>query len=718
MSKRDAAKAAAKIDFKVFPLEPNGKKPIITGWQERATSDPDRAYEWWTDALREERDWNIGILCDGLLIVDIDAKQGAEKPFDTLLHFEKKYGPAPTVETPSGGYHIYYRLPEGVRLGNTTKKIAPNIDTRSTGGYVLAPGSSGKNGKNYEWIESDVNFIPGSIADLPLAPQEIIDQCDAPKERAPVDPDTEWDAPAATAWAINYLKHDAKPSIMFNGGDANAFDVALDLRDVAISRDAAIVLMLEHWNRRCKPPWDPIELDQKVENAYKYGKNRPSASNVPGAEFEDQSDQKAVATDWPSPTILEPFDPAAIPKRDHVLRDIAVRKNVTGLVAPSGAGKTQLLAQIAVAIATGRPDIVHSKDSKIATVWWWNQEDDLDELKRRIGATMEQFGISWSDVGNRLRVNSGTDKRLVLAALDETGKRLEITPNVDRLARKIKEEKIDVLILDPLVGFHQADENSSGQMDMVGDSIRKLAISLNIAIIFAHHTRKPPGASADGFAGNSDSGRGSTALNATTRATYTLYAMSSKEAKKLKIDEADRSRYVRLDHARGNIAFAPEGSRPIWFKRTGQKLGPEGEEVGVLVPVEITVSRLKEETESELEVRAKAVAKAMISLGQGDGQWHDYPAAREKASALLGLADSRGGTMAKFATENIGEQLPAGEDHRIEFRKSALGSKAIKVRVLSNTDGASRGQDASDAPNLAAQAPTSAMGAEVQNWLA
>ncbi len=43
------------------------------------------------------------------------------------------------VATPSGGRHIYYQAPQGVRLHNTTGTLAPGIDTRAWGGMAVAP---------------------------------------------------------------------------------------------------------------------------------------------------------------------------------------------------------------------------------------------------------------------------------------------------------------------------------------------------------------------------------------------------------------------------------------------------------------------------------------------------------------------------------------------------------------------------------------------------
>lgn len=44
------------------------------------------------------------------------------------------------MRTPSGGTHLYFTAP-AAPVGNSTSKIAPLVDVRATGGYIVAPGS-------------------------------------------------------------------------------------------------------------------------------------------------------------------------------------------------------------------------------------------------------------------------------------------------------------------------------------------------------------------------------------------------------------------------------------------------------------------------------------------------------------------------------------------------------------------------------------------------
>ncbi len=46
------------------------------------------------------------------------------------------------TRTASGGHHLYFTAPPGVRLGNSAGRLGKHIDTRAHGGYVVAAGST------------------------------------------------------------------------------------------------------------------------------------------------------------------------------------------------------------------------------------------------------------------------------------------------------------------------------------------------------------------------------------------------------------------------------------------------------------------------------------------------------------------------------------------------------------------------------------------------
>lgn len=77
---------------------------------------------------------------------------------------------------------------------------------------------------------------------------------------------------------------------------------------------------------------------------------------------------------------------------------------------------------------------------------------------------------------------------------------------LDRLAATLQQRRPRLLLLDPLIRLHRADENSAAEMSVILDGLRGLARASGTAILLVHHTRKAPAGSSSGAAlrGSSD----------------------------------------------------------------------------------------------------------------------------------------------------------------------------------------------------------------------
>lgn len=170
------ALAYADARWPVLPIRPGTKRPARpehaadscdgsdprcnstaghVGWEERATTDPGRITRAWTD-----KPWGVGIACGpaGLVVVDLDVpKDSGTTGAESLRQLQHEHGqhlPTTfTVATPSGGRHLYYIAPPGRRYGNTARQVAPGIDTRATGGLVVAPPTRLSDGRSYAIID-------------------------------------------------------------------------------------------------------------------------------------------------------------------------------------------------------------------------------------------------------------------------------------------------------------------------------------------------------------------------------------------------------------------------------------------------------------------------------------------------------------------------------------------------------------------------------------
>ena len=83
-------------------------------------------------------------------MIDVD---GADKHWPRDPALEQDLARAPVSLTPNGGRHYIFRQPDGKDLRHTTGKVAPKIDTRANGGYIVVPPSV-VDGTPYRWAKS------------------------------------------------------------------------------------------------------------------------------------------------------------------------------------------------------------------------------------------------------------------------------------------------------------------------------------------------------------------------------------------------------------------------------------------------------------------------------------------------------------------------------------------------------------------------------------
>jgi len=87
-------------------------------------------------------------------------------------------------------------------------------------------------------------------------------------------------------------------------------------------------------------------------------------------------------------TPFKPRDPATIPPRRWIYGKHYIRQFLTETVAPGAYGKSTLAMTEALAIVTGRPLLGITPDER-TRVWYWNGEDPLEELERRLAAAYQ-----------------------------------------------------------------------------------------------------------------------------------------------------------------------------------------------------------------------------------------------------------------------------------------------------------------------------------------
>ena len=237
----DAALEYAALGYKVFPCKPSEKKPLRSGWQESATSDPDELKN-----LFSSPDLNIGwAIEENMMVLDVDLKAGLNG-FQSLESLERQHGTlpvGPNQETPSGGNHLLFSLPAGVMVPNSVGKVGHGLDVRSAGGYiVLAPSSIV--GKPYSW---------GMDAPWLL--------------KSPIAPD----------WLIELAIHGSKQKVStvgatFGQGERNSglTSLAGSMRKRGMGESTICAALLEENKIRCMPPLPEPEVLQIAKSVAGY----------------------------------------------------------------------------------------------------------------------------------------------------------------------------------------------------------------------------------------------------------------------------------------------------------------------------------------------------------------------------------------------------------------------------------------------------------------
>jgi hypothetical protein len=159
------ARAYVHMGYAVLPLAPGEKRPhggLVPNGLKEASREAATLEAWW----RSCPGCGVGILApEGVLVLDVD-EPGVG---DALRSDYPALETAPRQRTPKGGYHLFLRLPEGVRLSATTRALE-GLDLRGMGrAYVVAAPTRLADGRTYTW---EVPLV--RPARLPLIPEALL----------------------------------------------------------------------------------------------------------------------------------------------------------------------------------------------------------------------------------------------------------------------------------------------------------------------------------------------------------------------------------------------------------------------------------------------------------------------------------------------------------------------------------------------------------------
>jgi hypothetical protein len=243
----ERALALARRGLWIFPCRPRGKGPATTNGCKDATTDPDAIERWW----RQEPEFNIAIATGArshIFVLDVDGID-AEAELKKL-ESENSALPATVEAITARGRHLYFEWSDKSPVRNSAGKIAPELDTRGEGGYVLAPPSVHPNGRRYAWSVDSANTFA-------QAPAWLLERISGARTNG-----NGHDATPPSKW------RELAKGVAEGQRDCTAAQLAGHLLRRRV--DPFVVLeLLRGWNARCTPPLPETDIERIVASIAK-----------------------------------------------------------------------------------------------------------------------------------------------------------------------------------------------------------------------------------------------------------------------------------------------------------------------------------------------------------------------------------------------------------------------------------------------------------------
>jgi putative DNA primase/helicase len=271
------ALAYAARGWPVFPCGPN-RVPLTTHGYKDASTDPYQIRAWWRRRPQALISTPTG---ERFVVLDIDAKAGVNG-FETLKTIGFPTLPAtPMVRTPHDGVHLHFAAPKQsfpCTVGDKGCGIGAGLDWRAAKGSVLLPST----GSGYRW---DTRY---NLDTVPLAqvPEALLPR---PPRQAPDPANAFWQqtiqegvreqsryAAGALARAAHRIANapNGQQEWTLNSeslGIGNLVGSGGIGAEVARTTLLAAALSM----RSYREPWQPTELERKIDRALTAGVARP-----------------------------------------------------------------------------------------------------------------------------------------------------------------------------------------------------------------------------------------------------------------------------------------------------------------------------------------------------------------------------------------------------------------------------------------------------------
>jgi hypothetical protein len=237
----------------IFPCKPGGKEPLTPHGHKDATADLQQVKRWW----RLWPEANIGLATgssSGLIALDLDPRNGGETSW-LHLRADRTIPKTAKQRTGGGGRHIFFHNPGDVRCGT----LAPGVDVKAEGGYVILPPSVHPSGETYRWLDEDLGGK--ALLEPAVLPDWLLARLRSGNQRQANNVTT-------------------APEVLVEGQRNNGLtSLAGIMRHRGMSQESIDAALLTENQKRCDPPLDEDEVHRIAESVSRYepGNSRTSA---------------------------------------------------------------------------------------------------------------------------------------------------------------------------------------------------------------------------------------------------------------------------------------------------------------------------------------------------------------------------------------------------------------------------------------------------------
>lgn len=423
-----------------------GKHPRTKRGLNDATTDETAIRAWWSQLPNA----NIGLPTgepSGFFAVDIDPRNGGDESIERLLAKHGRYPETAEQITGRGGRHILFRYSPQI-ITRFPKTLAPGIDLKGPGGYVVVAPSRTQG--PYSWDGMDSYDSLKHIAD---PPDWLVDELNTHERRKPqvVTPNGR--------------------SIPQGQRNNELASIAGGLRNMHMDASEIYAALTTINRKRCKPPLPEDEVLQIADSIARYEPATPRPPKKPEA------------------SCARPVDIDSIPSV-HSISSAGIEFAVEGLIAmsaitmfsgESGGGKSSLLTAVGAHAACGAPFL--GRECVARKVLILDRENTLPIVEERLCRLGIQDGGSLKIWGSWLPEEAPAPGASVILEWVE-----QCNPK-------------PLIIVDSLRAFLDGDENDASVVRPFMHQMRRLA-DAGAGVIVLHHTGK--GETTRDYRGSSD----------------------------------------------------------------------------------------------------------------------------------------------------------------------------------------------------------------------